>query len=134
MLLYITVLFVALVPGILITIPPKGSRLVIAITHALLFALLLHLTYKRVWGFMMENFTNGPIPDCSTASPTKFCTCPAGYMYLVDNNTCIPSVEQFDDYMPKETQYYQRDTPFCDKKNSTNCIPHTTSSDDGSVF
>lgn len=134
MLLYITALFVALTPGILLTLPSKGSKLMVAIVHAMVFTLILCLTYKQVYGFMMEHFTSGPIPDCSKGSPTKYCTCPAGYMYLVDNNTCIPSIEQFDDFLPVENQYYQRKTPMCDKKNQSNCIPYTTSSDDASIF
>jgi len=134
LLLYITALFVALTPGILLTIPPKGSHLVVAIVHALVFALILYLTCNQVYGFMMESFTSAPVPDCSQASPTKYCKCPTGYMYLVDNNTCIPAIEQFDDFLPVENQYYQRKTPMCDKKNQGNCIPYTHSSDDGSIF
>jgi hypothetical protein len=42
MLLYITALFVALTPGILLTLPAKGSKLVVAIVHAVLFAIILY--------------------------------------------------------------------------------------------
>ena len=49
MTLFTAVLFVALVPGVLVTLPPGGSKLVVAFTHGVLFALLYHLTHKAVW-------------------------------------------------------------------------------------
>jgi hypothetical protein len=130
MLLYITALFVALTPGILLTLPIKGSKLLVAVIHGLIFALIYYLTYNQVFGYMMEGFngyygfTGGPIPDCSQASPTKFCTCPTGYRYLVDNNSCIPS-EGFGDY---------EDLPVCTNTYKGPCNPRARMSDDASVF
>jgi hypothetical protein len=49
MTLFTAVLFVALVPGVLVTLPPGGSKLVVAFTHGVLFALLYQLTHKAVW-------------------------------------------------------------------------------------
>ena len=49
MTLFTALLFVVLSPGILLTIPAKGSNLVVALVHGLLFALLYHLTHKAVW-------------------------------------------------------------------------------------
>lgn len=49
MLVYIAVLFVALTPGILLSLPPKGSKLLVAVTHGLVFALVYHFTHKLVW-------------------------------------------------------------------------------------
>ena len=100
--------------------------IVIAIVHALLFSLLLYLTYNQVFEYMMEGFTGGPIPDCSKAGPTKFCTCPAGFQYLVDNNTCIPSVEGF-------ASGYE-DLPICTNTYKGPCNPRARMSDDASVF
>jgi hypothetical protein len=124
MLLYIVVLFVVLTPGILLTLPPKGSKLVVAIVHAIIFAIILHFTYKQIKHLIREGFTGGPIPDCSKASPTKFCTCPSGYQYLVDNNTCIPS-EGFSGY---------EDLPVCTDTYKGPCNPRARMSDDASVF
>jgi len=130
MLLYITALFVALTPGILFTLPGKGSKLLVAIVHALLFALIYYLTYNQVFGYMMEGFNGyydfgvGPTPSCRKASPTKFCTCPTGYRYLVDNNSCIPS-EGFGDY---------EDLPVCTDTYKGPCRPRAVMSDDASVF
>jgi hypothetical protein len=42
--LYLVFLFVVLTPGILLTIPPKGSKLVVAVVHGLVFALVYCLT------------------------------------------------------------------------------------------
>ena len=120
--LYITALFVALTPGILLTLPAKGPKLVVAIIHAVLFAIILYFTYKQVR--RLEGFEGGPVPDCSKASPTKFCTCPSGYQYLVDNNSCIPS-EGFSGY---------EDLPICTDTYKGPCNPRARMSDDASVF
>ena len=42
----IVALFVALTPGILLSLPPKGSKLVVALTHGIVFAIVLKLIYK----------------------------------------------------------------------------------------
>ena len=39
-------LFVALTPGILVTLPNKGSKVAVAATHALLFAVVVYLLRK----------------------------------------------------------------------------------------
>ena len=126
MLLYIVVLFVVLTPGILLTLPPKGSKLVVAIVHAIIFAIILCFTYKLVKRLIREGFEGGPVPDCSKGSPTKFCSCPNGYMYLVDNNTCIPSIEAF-------SSGYE-DLPICTNTYKGPCRPRAVMSDDASVF
>jgi len=46
--LYIFILFFLLTPGILVTIPPHGSKYVIATVHALVFTLIFHFTHKWV--------------------------------------------------------------------------------------
>jgi len=45
MFLYTFVLFFLLTPGILVSLPPKASSVVVALTHALVFTLLMSLTY-----------------------------------------------------------------------------------------
>jgi len=49
MTLFTAALFVALVPGVLVTLPPGGSKMVVLATHGLVFAVLYHLTHKAVW-------------------------------------------------------------------------------------
>lgn len=46
---YIAVLFFVLTPGILVTLPPKSSKLIVAGFHAIVFALVWHFTHKMVW-------------------------------------------------------------------------------------
>lgn len=48
MFLYVVLLFVLLTPGILLSLPPKGSKLTVAIVHGLVFTLVLCLTKNFV--------------------------------------------------------------------------------------
>jgi hypothetical protein len=49
MFVYAFLLFFVLTPGILLSLPPKGSKIVVALTHAFVFALVWHFTCKTVW-------------------------------------------------------------------------------------
>lgn len=49
MALYAFILFFVLTPGIVLSLPPKGSKTVVALTHALVFAVVWYLTSKFVW-------------------------------------------------------------------------------------
>ena len=49
MFVYAFLLFFILTPGILLSLPPKGSKMIVALTHALVFALVWHFTHKLVW-------------------------------------------------------------------------------------
>ena len=99
MLLYLTALFVALTPGILLVVPKKGSRLVIAIVHGILFAIILQFTYNEVYRFANEGFT--PVTDSAnivqpcqngTSGANGTClTCNTGYR-LNENSLCVPRV------------------------------------------
>jgi hypothetical protein len=59
-------LFVALTPGILVTLPKKGSKVAVAATHALLFAVVVYLLRK----YQYEGFQGFPgfpgLPDFAT--------------------------------------------------------------------
>jgi len=52
MLAFVVVLFVALTPGVLLRLPPGGSKLTVALVHGVVFALLLHLTKGFVGGLL----------------------------------------------------------------------------------
>ena len=94
-LLYLTALFVALTPGILLTVPKKGSRLVVAIVHGLLLAIILHFTCAEVYRLSNEGFT--PVTDSAnivqpcqngTSGANGTClTCNTGYR-LNENSLC----------------------------------------------
>lgn len=47
--LFTALLFFVLVPGVLISLPPGASFMVRAAFHALVFALVYHLTHKAVY-------------------------------------------------------------------------------------
>jgi len=48
--LYVALLFFLLTPGVLLTLPSKGSkRLIVAAVHTFAFWLLWQLTHKFVW-------------------------------------------------------------------------------------
>ena len=55
MFLFSALLFFVLTPGILITIPPKSSKKIVALVHALVFATIWHFTHKLVW-YATESF------------------------------------------------------------------------------
>jgi hypothetical protein len=63
--LFTAVLFYVLTPGILLSLPPKGSKMVVAATHALVFAVVFQLTYKMVLQMSknFEGFQNAPPPS-----------------------------------------------------------------------
>ena len=46
--LYVAVLFFALTPGVLLSLPKGGSKLTVAAVHAVVFAGVLHFTFRYV--------------------------------------------------------------------------------------
>ncbi len=49
MFLYVVVLAFLLSPGILVSLPPGGSRKTVALTHAVVLALVYAITHKLVF-------------------------------------------------------------------------------------
>lgn len=47
--IYSALLFFVLTPGILLSLPPKGKPITVAIVHAIVFAIVWHFTHKLVW-------------------------------------------------------------------------------------
>jgi hypothetical protein len=96
-LLYLIALFVALTPGILLTLPPKGSKLVVAITHGIIFVLLFCMTYKtisRIDGFTPITDSANIVQPCQngTSGANGTClTCNTGYR-LNENSLCVPII------------------------------------------
>jgi hypothetical protein len=52
MLAFVALLFVALTPGVLLRLPPGGSKLTVAAVHGVVFALVLYLTKGFVRGLV----------------------------------------------------------------------------------
>ena len=74
--LYVAVLFVALTPGVLLRLPPKGSLLTVAIVHALVFSLVIYLTSSYVRGLAasISGFENEKCTtDADCKDPTMMC-------------------------------------------------------------
>ena len=53
--LFVALLFVVLTPGILLRLPPNGSKLTVAIVHGIVFAVVFHFTHKMVWNHFYGN-------------------------------------------------------------------------------
>ena len=73
MIAYIAVLFYVLSPGVLLRIPEKGSKMMVAAVHAIVFAVAYNFTYRSVW-LMTEGFQSGPpapSPSPTAATPMK---------------------------------------------------------------
>ena len=47
--LYAALLFFALSPNVLLRLPPKGDKFLVAGVHAIIFALIFHFTHNLVW-------------------------------------------------------------------------------------
>ena len=58
MAVFVALLFFVLTPGVLLSLPPKGSKLVVAATHAVVFAVVLHLVYKPMWRWTVSGFAD----------------------------------------------------------------------------
>jgi hypothetical protein len=52
--IYTAILFFLLSPGVLVRLPPKGSKMMVVAVHALIFALILGFTGKMVWKLSMR--------------------------------------------------------------------------------
>ena len=60
--IYSAILFFILTPNILVRLPPKSSKFVVAATHAVIFALIFHFTCNIIWkatSNMFEGFGEG---------------------------------------------------------------------------
>ena len=71
---FLVVLFVAFVPGVLVTLPPRGSRKVILLTHGILFALvwgLLHSTLSAIASRFNYKIGGGRLEAMSVPKPLK---------------------------------------------------------------
>jgi hypothetical protein len=53
--LYVAALFVLLTPGILLTLPPGGSKLTVAVVHGLVFALVFNYTKNMARSALYSN-------------------------------------------------------------------------------
>ena len=52
MIIFTAILFFVLTPGILLSIPPNGSKHLKAFVHAVVFALVYRFTHRTVWLYL----------------------------------------------------------------------------------
>ena len=85
--LFVVALFYVMTPGILVTLPKNGSKVTVALTHAVLFALVFHLTHKMVWKYFYgpEGFASAD----GAAAEAKAKACPQGTEWNVGANACV---------------------------------------------
>jgi len=69
--LFIALLFFVLTPGVLLRLPPGGSKMMVAATHAVVFALVYHLTQKMVWKMFYGNEGFAEKKAINAASPSS---------------------------------------------------------------
>jgi hypothetical protein len=51
-LVFVVLLFVALTPGVLLRLPPGGSKLTVAAVHGVVFALVYHFTHHAAYAML----------------------------------------------------------------------------------
>ena len=72
--LYAAILFFVLSPNVLLRLPPKGSTMVVAAVHAVVFGVVLLLTCKFVWQMSM-----GMMPMKKEGFKEGACNCGPNY-------------------------------------------------------
>jgi hypothetical protein len=72
--------FAALVPGVLVRLPPRGSKTTVLIVHALLFAALSTIVMRWYWAGREHMGNYGQ-------------SCPNGFTMVSDGN-CVPTGQQ----------------------------------------
>ena len=62
MFIFVAFLFFILTPGIVLSLPPKGSKTMVAITHAIVFAVVWTLIHKSIWNWGVKSgwISSGP--------------------------------------------------------------------------
>jgi hypothetical protein len=66
---YLAALFVALTPGVLVRLPNGGSKLTVALTHAVVFVVVVYFT-KGLVAHYTENFAgSGSAKPAAKAAP-----------------------------------------------------------------
>lgn len=69
-LIYLAVLFFLLVPGVLVTLPKGGSKMVVAATHALVFIVVYVLT-KKIYYIVSKKLEGFRENSTDTTGATK---------------------------------------------------------------
>ena len=92
--LFVVFLFVVFTPGVLFVVPRGGKKNTVALTHAVIFALVYHFTHKFVWD-MTRNYEGFASATCNKYSYRgPLISCPSGQQCTQDpgtfKGTCNP--------------------------------------------
>ena len=71
--LYTALLFFVLVPGVLVSLPPGGKKTTVALTHALVFAVVYHFTHKAVWRMTLAYEGFQTVEACTAQTVGSVC-------------------------------------------------------------
>ena len=71
--LYVAVLFFVLVPGVLVTLPPGGKKMTVALVHAVVFAVVYQMTHKAVYR-MVAPYEAFQAEQAAAAAAAPACT------------------------------------------------------------
>jgi len=75
--LYMVILFVSLTPGVLVTLPPQGSKYMVSATHGFIFVIVWCFTYNTVSriaeGFESGNAVAGTLCTSNDECETERC-------------------------------------------------------------
>ena len=69
--LYVAALFFVLTPGVLVSLPPGGKKMTVALVHAVVFATVYQLTHKMVARVLNEGFQEAAKAAAAPAAPAK---------------------------------------------------------------
>jgi hypothetical protein len=89
--LAIAALFFVLTPGVLVSLPSGKGKLVVAATHAVLFAFIFHLAHKPLMNLAQqyELFNDVPKPPCVPSGKKPVgAPCCSGSPPKGDNGMC----------------------------------------------
>jgi hypothetical protein len=75
---YVALLFLVLTPGVLLRLPPNGSKMTVAVTHGVVFAVVWYFTHKMVLRASYEGFMAGAGETCASGSDCVSGTCTGG--------------------------------------------------------
>ena len=84
--LYMALLFFVLAPGILVTLPPRGKKINVALVHAVVFALVYYLTHKAVYRML------APYEGFALDLPPRIDVGPGGSSPMPSKENCARAV------------------------------------------
>jgi len=79
--IFVAILFFLLCPGMVLSLPPKGSKILVAAVHALVFALIVSLSYHTIDSTKKDGF----------ATQRAWCISNPGYTWNDSTSTCYNS-------------------------------------------